>query len=118
MDFINKIKIDIAGSRYVINSKEEPEYVQKLAKEIDSNITTLTQNCISLSLTDALVLTMLNYADNHKKAEHNSDHLRSQISDYLEDAARYRIEVEEAKREIQTLKREIEQLKEVEENDE
>ena len=38
MDMINKIKIDIAGAKYVINSKEEPEYVTKLAEEINRNV--------------------------------------------------------------------------------
>lgn len=112
MDIINKIKIDIAGSKYVINSKEEPEYVKKLAQEIDRNVELLMDNCNNLSLNDAFVLTVLNYADNYKKSEQNADHLRSQLTDYLEDSARYRIESEEAKREIQVLKREIEQLKE------
>ncbi|MEG1993957.1 MAG: cell division protein ZapA [Oscillospiraceae bacterium] len=112
MDMINKIKIDIAGSKYIINSKEEPEYVQKLADEINRNVEMLIENCGNLSLNDALVLTVLNYADSYKKAEQNADHLRSQLTDYLEDSARYRIEAEEAKREIQSLKREIEQLTE------
>lgn len=112
MDMINKIKIDIAGAKYVINSKEEPDYVTKLAEEINRNVECLIENCSNLSLNDALVLTVLNYADSYKKSEQNADHLRSQLTDYLEDSARYRIQAEEAKREIQALKREIEQLNE------
>ena len=65
----------------------------------------------SLSVTDALILCLLNYMDNYHKAEENTDHMRSQLTGYLEDAAKYRIEADEAKREIERLRRELEQTK-------
>lgn len=111
MEMSNKVKISIAGSKYVINTPEEPEYVESLADEINNHIETFTENSGNLSINDALVLTVLNYADGFKKSEQNSDHLRSQLTDYLEDSNRYRNEAEEAKRELEQAKAEIERLK-------
>ena len=111
MNMSNKVKINIAGSSYVVNTPETSEYVAELAEEINSHIEMLIENSGSLSLTDAIVLTVLNYADGYKKSEQNADHLRSQLTDYLEDSGRYRAEADEAKRELEDAKHEIERLK-------
>jgi cell division protein ZapA len=53
----------------------------------------------------ALVLCAINSADQQKKSENSADHLRGQLSEYLEDAARARMELEEARRELDRLRR-------------
>ena len=111
MEMSNKVKIYIAGSKYVINTPEEPKYVESLADEINNHLEMFCENQGNLSINDALVLTVLNYADSFKKSEQNSDHLRSQLTDYLDDSNRYRQEADEAKKALEDAKAEIERLK-------
>ncbi len=100
----NRVVITINGVRYPIRSMEEPAYVHKLAEEMDAALRELTQQG-NLSLSEALVLLGLEYLDNYHKAEQNLDNMRSQLSEYLEDAAKARLERDEARREVERLER-------------
>ncbi len=104
---INKVKVEICGSSYSIATVEREDYLQSLAKELNTNISQLLREGPKLSLNDALVLCALNYIDNYKKSESASDNMRAQLTDYLEDAARTRIDLEEAKREVERLRRQL-----------
>ena len=107
MNAVNKIKIEICGSSYMITSTEEPAYVQELAEHLDSQVKELMASNPSMSITIALILCAMSYLDDMSKANFSADHLRSQIKEYLEDAARARTEADEAKREVERLKREL-----------
>lgn len=111
MGSLNKVKLEICGSKYVINTSEEPEYVHGLAYEINDAIKTLLDKSDTMTYNDALVLVTLNYADLYKKSEESADNLREQLTGYLEDAARARIDCDEAHREIERLRRELAALK-------
>lgn len=116
MNLTRKVKIDVGGKSYIITTPEPEDYVLELSKEIDRNVSSMMDKNDSLSLNDALVLTVLNYADAFKKSELNADNMRNQITEYLEDAARARVEADEARREASALKRAILQ-REAEENE-
>lgn len=103
----NRIRVNIGGAKYTISTPEPEEYVEELALEIDILVSDLMAKSANLSLNDALVLTALHYLDAYRKSETNADHLRSQISDYLEDTARFRMDIEDARREIDRLKKEL-----------
>lgn len=107
----NKVRIEIYGVKFVINSTESPDYVKAIAKELDESIRSFMSGHPRSSLTDAYLISLLDYADRLKKSEQNADHLRAQLSDYLEDSARAHIEADEYKREIDKLKREINLLR-------
>ena len=107
---VNKVKIEIAGSRYVIATPEEEEKVLALGREIDSQERQLMDGNDRVSLTDALVRCCLNYANAYKKSEESADNMRTQLTDYLEDATLARIELDETKRENDRLKRRLEML--------
>ena len=109
---MNKVKISILGSNYTISTQEEAERVKKLADEIDEQAQKLVENGRT-SAYDAMVLCALEYADRYYKSEENADNLRSQLVEYLEDASRARIEVDESTREIEKLNREIAILREM-----
>ena len=79
--------------------------------QINSQIDDMLSQDSTLSVNDALVLCLLNYMDGYRKAEESTDHMRSQLTEYLEDAARYRIEADEAKREVERLEGELRRLK-------
>ena len=110
----NKIRIEIYGVKFVINSTEEPNYVKQIARELDGQIREFMTGHPRSSLSDAYLITLLDYADKLKKSTENADHLRSQLSEYLEESARARIEADEYKREIDKLKREINLLRQKE----
>ena len=60
-----------------------------------------------ISITQAAIVTALEYADAAKKSEITSENLRAQIQDYLEDAARARTDVEITKRELERVSKEL-----------
>lgn len=107
MEIINKVRIKISGVPYTITTPEPEEYVLNLAAEINRSLEDLLSKNASLSLTDGLVLCLLDSADERKKSERNADHIREQLTGYLEDAAKARIEVGELRTEVARLKREL-----------
>ena len=107
---MNRVRIEVYGSRYVISTPEDESYVRGLAKSLDEQLRSLLENNSGLTLNDALVLCAINFEDAYKKSEASADHMRGQLTDYLEDAARARIELEESKREIERLTRQLERL--------
>lgn len=107
----NKVRIEIYGVKFVINSEESPDYVKSIAGELDNAIRSYMTGHPRSSLSDAYLINLLDYADRLKKCEQNADHLRAQLSEYLEESARAHIEADEYKREIDKLKREINLLR-------
>ena len=108
MNHINRITITINGVHYTINSTEPEEYVQGLAKELDDTIKEVKEKSPNISFNDVMVLCAMNYVDAYKRSEENADRMRAQISEYLEDAAKARIELGEVKRENTHLRRMLE----------
>ena len=111
MNNANQVEICINGVHYHIATNEPAQYLQELAHDVDTQLQTLLERNPSMSFNDAAVLCLLNYADNYRRSEESADHMRNQISDYLEDAAKARIEVDEANRRIETFQRERERLR-------
>lgn len=103
---MNKIKINILGLNYRINTQEDEEEVLKIVDEINSQAKHLVTDA-KLSVYDAIVLCLLEYADRYRKSEESADNLRNQLATYIEDASRARIEVDECHRELERLNREI-----------
>lgn len=107
MDIINRIRLRIGGMQYTISTSEPEEYVLDLARSINKSLEAIMSNNQTLSLNDGLVLCLLDYADERKKSEKNADHIREQLTGYLEDAAKARIEADELRAEVARLKREL-----------
>lgn len=108
---VNKIKIEIAGASYTVATSEQEGYVRDLAKEMSDDIDGLMVRNPSLSMNDALVLCAIAYLSEYKKEAANSDHIRSQLKEYLGDTARARMEADEANRRADKLSRELEELR-------
>ena len=114
----NKVKLSIAGAEYSVITEDEVKYVAELGKDVDRAIAKTMKENPRISVTQAAVLTTLNYADEYKKASTTADHLREQIKDYLDDASSAkskadfaRHETEKAKRELENANLEIDRLK-------
>ena len=104
----NRVKIEICGTSYMISTDEQEDYVQGLAQELDEMMHQLLEGNGAMSAYHAMLLCCLQYLDQYRKSEQNLDRIRSQLAEYLEDAARARIELDEARREVDRLKRELE----------
>ncbi len=107
-ELANKVKVEVGGASYVIATQESEDYVLSLGVELDEMISGIREKNESISNMEALVLCCFNYMDAYRKSEESSDNMRSQVTEYLEDAARARIELDEAKREIERLKNKLE----------
>ena len=88
---VNKVRLTIAGSPYVISTTDSEEYVTNLAQKLDADIASVMEENPNLSVTRAAVFCAL---------------------DYLADAAKAKLAADEARREVERLKREVQTLKE------
>ena len=107
MNASNRVRISINGVHYSIATSEPEEYVQSLAQELDETVKGVIEKNPTISLNDVMVLCAINYIDAYKRSEENADRMRTQISEYLEDAAKARIELDEVKRENAHLRRQL-----------
>lgn len=107
----NKVTLRICGNTYPITTEDNPDYVEELGEFIDSEMKKISNEAPTLSTTQCAVLVALEQTDACRKATAASDNLRAQIKDYLEDSARYKMEVDVARREIERLNREISNLR-------
>lgn len=108
---MEKIKLIIANDEYNISTDNDLDYVAQLGEELNQRITAILANSTRISVTQAAILTALEYADSAKKGEITSENLRGQIQEYLEDAARARTDAEIAKRELERVSKELAALK-------
>ena len=106
----SKVRLNICGSSYVVNTSESEDYMKNLADRLNLDMNELMASSNSVSITTAAVMTALNYRDELEKASGSADNMRRQIKDYLEDAASAKMAAEEARRENVSLKRRIDEL--------
>lgn len=104
---MEKIKLIIAGEEYNISTDDDLDYAAQLGQELDKTMTAVMRDNPRLSVTQAAVLTALEFADLAKKNEIASENLRGQIQEYLEDAARARTDAEISRREVERLTKEL-----------
>ena len=107
----NRVKLMIGGSEYPIITEDDISYVNELGAELDEALTKTLQENKNVSTTQAAILLALEYADNYKKANISADNLRSQIKDYLDDAASAKSKADWARHESENAKRELEAAK-------
>lgn len=108
---MEKIRLLIAGEEYNIGTDDDLDYVAGLGAELDQKISALMNGNFRISVTQAAIVTALEYADMAKKSETTSENLRAQIQGYLEDAARARTDAEVTKRELERVNKELAALK-------
>ena len=107
----NKIKLNIAGTSYVINSADSEAHVLELANTLDTDMKQILENSPSASVTAAAVICALTYLDRLDKSDSSADNMRKQVRQYLEDANTARMEAEKVKMELEKLKVDIQYLK-------
>ena len=113
----NKITLSIAGFNLIINTTEDEDHVRKLNAVLNEDLSQILQSNPSASVTNAALLCSLDYLDRYDKATHSANNLRTQIKDYLSDAANAKLlyddEVKknaELTKEVQTLRAHVTKL--------
>ncbi len=111
MNIKNRVKITVLGTEYPIVTDENEEYFIELSYKLDKELKGILHDNPRISSINAAVLCSLSYLDLLTKSEETNDNLRAQINGYIQETAKARIELDEAKREIERLKRENQSLK-------
>ena len=95
----NRVTVTIAGQEYTLVASEEAQYMQKVAAQVAAQVRQVVEGS-KVSLADGALLAAVNIADEYFKEVEAAENLRRQLKEYLEDSARIKLELSEAKREI------------------
>ena len=108
---VNKVRVNIAGTPYAIATTDSEKYILGLAKKLDEDITKLLDTNDNLSVTKAAVFCAMDYLDEYRKSTGSAENMRSQIQDYIADAARAKLAEDKALAENAVLRREAAALR-------
>ena len=109
---VNKVRVTIAGAPYAIATTDTESYITSLAKKLDEDITKLLDDNGNLSLSKAAVFCAMDYLDEYRKSAGSAENMRSQIQDYIADAARAKLAEDKVRAENEVLQRENAALRE------
>lgn len=107
----NKLLLNIAGLSILVNTAEDETYTRDLAQELDADITAILEGNPAASVTNAALLCALDYLDGSKKSTRTANHMRSQIKEYLADAAKAKLQYDEEHKRASDLAVEIQALR-------
>ena len=85
--------------------------MNQLAERLDNDMTEIMTQNPSASVAASAVISALSYLDELNKNASSTDNMRAQIKDYLEDAAKAKLDAENARRQVEKLTAELEALK-------
>ena len=109
---VNKVRVTIAGAPYAIATTDTESYITSLAKKLDEDITKLLDDNGNLSLSKAAVFCAMDYLDEYRKSAGSAENMRSQIQDYIADAAKAKLAEDKVRTENEVLQRENAALRE------
>ena len=109
---VNKVRVTIAGAPYAIAKTDTESYITSLAKKLDEDITKLLDDNGNLSLSKAAVFCAMDYLDEYRKSAGSAENMRSQIQDYIADAAKAKLAEDKVRAENEVLQRENAALRE------
>jgi len=95
----NRVTVTIAGQQYTLIADQDEAAVTKIAAHVDTRVSEVL-NGTHLSMADAAILAAMNIAEEYFKEAESTENLRRQLKDYLEEGAKVKQELSEAKREI------------------
>ena len=109
---VNKVRVTIAGAPYAIATTDTESYITSLAKKLDEDITKMLDDNGNLSLSKAAVFCAMDYLDEYRKSAGSAENMRSQIQDYIADAAKAKLAEDKVRAENEVLQRENAALRE------
>lgn len=96
----NRVSVTIADQRYTFLASEEQDYMERVAAHVDGQIKQTLRAGRNLSLLEGAVLAAVNLADDLFKEQERANDLRRQVKEALEESAKLKQELSEAKRQI------------------
>lgn len=109
---VNRVRVTIAGATYAIATTDPEQYIVSMAQKLDEDIGKLMQDNPNLSVTRAAVFCAMDYLDEYRKSAGSAENMRSQIQDYIADAAKARLAEDKARAEAESLRQEVTALRE------
>ncbi len=97
----NRVRLNICGVNYFICTDESVEQTEAFGAEIDKKMSEILRSSSFITANQAAVLVALDFASELSKAQESVENYRSQIKDYLEDAAKAKSERDYYKRELE-----------------
>ncbi len=109
---VNRVRVNIAGAQYAFATTDSESYITALAEKLDKDIAKLMESNPSLPVNKAAVFCAMDYLDEYQKSTGSAENMRSQIQEYIADAARARAAEDKLRAENETLRREAAALRE------
>ena len=100
-------KVKVLGTTYYITTSGSEEQMRHIEEQLNDQLTGILEQRPSLSTLDAVVILCLNLMDQLTETESSTDRMREQLSQYLEDAAKARMELEDQRRQCDRLTQEL-----------
>ena len=94
-----KVTVTIAGQPFTLVGADEEAYAHRVAAYVDEQVHKLAADS-RLSMVDSAVLAAVNITDQLFRERESGENLRRQIQQALEESAKLKLELSEAKREI------------------
>ena len=101
---MNRIKVNICGKEYSLKTAENASYVLELARELENKINSMVDSGNGVSIQTAAILIALSAMDDANKANQSVDNIRTQIKQYVDEAAKAMLERDEAIKDKESLK--------------
>lgn len=95
----NRVTVTIAEQEYTLIADQDAAAVEKIAAHVDAKVREVMDGS-HLSLANSAILAAMNIAEEYYKELEASENLRRQLKEYLEESAKVKQELSEAKREI------------------
>lgn len=108
----NRVVLHICDMDFPVATDSPIDYVRILGDEIDTKMKEMLQSNNRMSVTQAAILTALDFSDMYHKSGENTDVIRKQLAAYLADAEQAKMDLELIKRDNEHLKHELKRLKE------
>lgn len=102
---VYSLSFSIGGQRYDVRTSDDREEMDRIIRLADEKVTAFQRN--RLTYQQALVLTILDFAQTGERAKDDADRFRKEIGAYLKDAEDAKLECEKLKRENERLKKKL-----------
>jgi cell division protein ZapA len=95
----NRVTVTLGGQEYTLLAVEGEDYVRRMADIVNEKLAQTAAGS-QMARVDCALLTAMNLADEKTKEQEAAENLRRQIKELLEESAKLKLELSEAKREI------------------
>ena len=106
----NKVRVNVCGKEFALQTEESAGYMKELAKILDSKINDFMDQNPGVDLTSSAILIGLSVLDDSFKTNSDIDNIRAQIASYAAETAQAMDKIDELEEKIELLNREKENL--------